>query len=304
MLRYYSYYNVGGYKDMFLGDSTMSSKSTFFLPLLPVWKKKAEAGDVSLAEKMESLEKLSKIKILTVDSNYGLPNSALTLISHAGYKVYLSLLSTGESIFAIRDINSNSKDESGRSIPFLLLVVGTTDADRIVLEKLAAYSVSHIDEVSEKIANLFSYNATVNGIEFSLHTLNELIKDISAKSSNKFTTLTRDVVVDLKKREIGLFAIPDGLDKAIAIKEQNLKDKNVHFVMMSEVIPLDNQKKMKSMLELRKKLQASVISSWKSKLPSELTNILSDKKVKCILIGGTIITAIAIGYLLYLCKNN
>lgn len=303
MLKYYSYYNVGGYKDMFLGDSTMSSESTFFLPLLPVWKKKAEAGDLSMVEKIESLEKLSKINILTLDANYGLPNSALTLITHAGYKVYLSMLATGESIFAIRDINSNNKDESGRSIPFLLLVVGTTDVDRIILEKLAAYAASHIDEISKKIANLFSYNPTVNGIEFSLHTLNELIKDISAKNNNTFMTLTRDVVVDLKKNEIALFAIPEGLDKTIAIKEQNLKGKNVKFVMMSEVIPLDNQNKMNSMLALRKKNQSSAITTCKSLLPSGLANVFSDKDVKRILIGGTIIVAAAIA-LYMLCNKN
>lgn len=295
MLKYFSYYNVGGYKDMFLGDSTMTSESTFYLPLLPVWKKKAEAGDVSLAEKIESLEKLPKIKILTIDSNYGLSKSAFTLISHAGYKVYLSKLSSGESIFAIRDIDSNSKDESGRSIPFLLLVVGDTDSDRIVLEKMAAYAVSHIDDISRKISNLFSYNPTVNGVEFSLHTLNELIKDISTKNNNTFMTLTRDVVVDLSKKEIALFAIPEGLDRTIAIREQNLKGKNVNFVMMSEVIPLDNQNKMKAMLELRRKTQATVVLSTKSKFFA--------MKVKRILIGGTIIAAIAIvAYLLY--KNK
>lgn len=292
MLKYYSYYNVGGYKDMFLGDSTMSYESTFFLPLLPVWKKKAEAGDVSLAEKIESLEKLPKIKILTVDSNYGLPKSAFTLISHAGYKVYLSKLSSGESIFAIRDIDSNSKDESGRSIPFLLLVVGDTDSDRIVLEKMAAYAASHIDEISKKIANLFSYNPTVNGVEFSLHALNGLIKDISDKNNNTFMTLTKDIVVDLKKNEVALFAIPEGLDKTIAIREQNLKGKNVNFVMMEEIIPLDNQTKMKSMLESRQKYRNSVISSWKTKLAS--------KRVRCILIGGAIIAVVAIAaYMLY-----
>lgn len=292
MLKYYSYYNVGGYKDMFLGDSTMSYESTFFLPLLPVWKKKAEAGNVSLAEKIESLEKLPKIKILTVDSNYGLPKSAFTLISHAGYKVYLSKLSSGESIFAIRDIDSNSKDESGRSIPFLLLVVGDTDSDRIVLEKMAAYAVSHIDDISRKISNLFSYNPTVNGVEFSLHALNGLIKDISDKNNNTFMTLTKDIVVDLKKNEVALFAIPEGLDKTIAIREQNLKGKNVNFVMMEEIIPLDNQTKMKSMLESRQKYRNSVISSWKTKLAS--------KRVRCILIGGAIIAVVAIAaYMLY-----
>jgi hypothetical protein len=273
----------------------MTSESTFYLPLLPVWKKKAEAGDVSLAEKIESLEKLPKIKILTIDSNYGLSKSAFTLISHAGYKVYLSKLSSGESIFAIRDIDSNSKDESGRSIPFLLLVVGDTDSDRIVLEKMAAYAVSHIDDISRKISNLFSYNPTVNGVEFSLHALNGLIKDISDKNNNTFMTLTKDIVVDLKKNEVALFAIPEGLDKTIAIREQNLKGKNVNFVMMEEVIPLDNQTKKQTMLELRQRHQTSVILWWKSKL--------SNKKIQCILIGGTIVTAVAIvAYILS--KNN
>ena len=28
MLKYYSYYNVGGYKDMFLGDSSMEAQKT------------------------------------------------------------------------------------------------------------------------------------------------------------------------------------------------------------------------------------------------------------------------------------
>jgi hypothetical protein len=73
MLRYYSYYNVGGYKDMFLGDSNMKTDKTYFLPLLPIWKKKASAGDSDLAAKVKSLEALTSIKIVTRDESYGLP---------------------------------------------------------------------------------------------------------------------------------------------------------------------------------------------------------------------------------------
>ena len=215
---------------MFLGDSTMSANSTFFLPLLPVWKKKVVAGDVTLAEKVEMLEKLPKINLITIDSNYGLPKPAVTLISHAGYKVYFSSLAAGESIFAIRDIDSRSSDESGRAIPFLLLVVGTTNSDRIALEKLAAYTVSHIDEMSEKFADLFSYNATVNGIEFNLQALNTLIDAVSTKSDNSFMTLSGRIVVDSRKHEVALFAIPEGLNKQISTNEQNLKGKKVNFV--------------------------------------------------------------------------
>ena len=89
MLKYYSYYNVGGYKDMFLGDSTQSTEYSYYIPLLPIWKKRAESGDSSLTEKIESLEKLPKINILTKETSYGLPSAAKTLISHGGYRIYL-----------------------------------------------------------------------------------------------------------------------------------------------------------------------------------------------------------------------
>lgn len=233
---------------MFLGDSTMSAKSTYFAPLLPVWKRKASEGDATQFAKIEAVEKLPKIYLVTNDSSCGFPEPAVTLITHAGYKVYLSSLSAGECVFSVRDIDSNNRDESGRAIPFLLMVVGTTDADRTVLEKLAAYTVSHIDEISNKLAGLFSYNPNYNAIEFGLQAINELIKDVSAKSTNSFRTLTETVVVDSKKKKIALFAIPQGLDKAVAFREQNVKNKSVNLVVMSDVLPLDNPEKMKMML--------------------------------------------------------
>ncbi len=261
MLRYYSYYNVGGFKEMFLGDSTMSAKSTYFVPLLPVWKRRASEGDTSLLEKIEAAEKLPKINLITNDSSYGLPKPAVTLITHAGYKVYLSLSSTGECIFSIRDIEGYDRDESGRVIPFLLLVVGTTDTDRIVLEKLAAYSVSHINEISDKFAKLFSFNSNYNAIEFSLQTINELIEDISAKNNNSFRTIAKTVVVDSKKKDVALFAIPQGLDKAVAIREQNVNGKSVNFVVLSDVLPLDNPERMKKMLDEYQQHNSSLLNN-------------------------------------------
>ncbi len=263
MLRYYSYYNVGGFKDMFLGDSTMSAKSTFFTPLLAVWKRKASEGDTSVLVKIEAVENLPKINLITNDSSYGFPEQAVTLVTHAGYKVNLSSLSTGECIFSIRDIDSNDCDESGRAIPFLLLVVGTTDTDRIVLEKLAAYTVSHLDEISNKFAKLFSYNPQYNAIEFSLQTINKLIEDISTQNSNSFRTLTKTVVVDCKKKDIALFAIPQGLDKAVAIREQNVKGKSINFVVLSDVLPFDNPERMERMLAQYQQQRESSLSKRK-----------------------------------------
>lgn len=275
MLKYYSYYNVGGYKDMFLGDSTQSTEYSYYIPLLPIWKKRAESGDSSLTEKIESLEKLPKINILTKEISYGLPSAAKTLISHGGYRIYLSLCDTGESIFSIRDIKSNDIDESGRATPFLFMAVGTTDADRRVLEKLTAYAISHTKEFSSNIANCFQYDNKVNGLSFNLKALNNLIEKISNEHSNSFTTPSGKATVELKEGEASLLVLPEGIDKARAIKEQNLQGKKVKFVKIS--------------------------SSGKAETERDITSILGDKK-PIIIIIGIIIAAIYILWQLF--SNN
>ena len=70
MLKYYSYYNVGGYKDMFLGDSSMKATETHYLPLLSIWKKKAAAGDSEADAKIKRTKNLSKIQILSNNRPY------------------------------------------------------------------------------------------------------------------------------------------------------------------------------------------------------------------------------------------
>ena len=45
MLRYYSYYSVGGYKDFILGTSEDKQEATFYLPLLPVLEERAKTDE-------------------------------------------------------------------------------------------------------------------------------------------------------------------------------------------------------------------------------------------------------------------
>lgn len=42
MIRYYAYYNHGGYKDFYLGNQEENVKSKFFLPLLAVHEQSLE----------------------------------------------------------------------------------------------------------------------------------------------------------------------------------------------------------------------------------------------------------------------
>lgn len=39
MIRYYTYYSCGGYKDLYIGADTDLVDARYFVPLLNVWKK-------------------------------------------------------------------------------------------------------------------------------------------------------------------------------------------------------------------------------------------------------------------------
>ena len=63
MLRYYSYYSVGGYKDFYLGSNADQFDASYYLSLLPVWEKRAqEKEDAELQKKVDELKKLPSIK--------------------------------------------------------------------------------------------------------------------------------------------------------------------------------------------------------------------------------------------------
>lgn len=280
MLKYYSYYNVGGYKDMFLGDSTMKDTETYYLPLLSIWKKKTAAGDAEAEAKVKLTESLPKIQLLSTKENFGLPEEATPMFSHGGYKVIYTLNAKGESIFAIRDVESDSKDESGRTIPFLLVIVGTTETDAKTLEKVSAYACSHMESFSNELADLFYYDAEKNGVVFKLSSMNVIVNRIANEGNNSILTIDGVKTVQAKRGTVSLLVIPDGLSKDYALTEQGLKDVSVQSVLIDRILPLDNQKKL---VDLLKNLKAGGNS------------FIFDRKVQYI-VGGAVILGFLIGY--------
>lgn len=282
MLKYYSYYNVGGYKDMFLGDSSMNVQETYYLPLLAIWKKKAASGDSDAESKVKSAESLEKIQLLSSKESFGLPKEAETMFSHGGYKVLYTVGTNGESIFAIRDIDSDSKDESGRTIPFLLIIVGTTDKDAKILERVATYASSHLESFSKELSKLFYYNADINGVVFKLSSINSIVKNISEDGNNNLLTIEGVQTIESKRGLVSLLVLPEGISKEMAISEQNLKGKSVHTVSISQILPLDNQKKLAATLRGIKDVK---------------TSIYADRRVQY-LVGGAIVLGFIFGYFL------
>lgn len=279
MLKYYSYYNVGGYKDMYLGDSSVKTTETHYLPLLSIWKKKAASGDSEAEDKVKLTENLSKIQILSSKDNFGLPEEATLMFSHGGYKVINKLTANGESIFAIRDIESSSKDESGRNIPFLMVIIGTTEDDAITLEKVTAYASSHLESFSKELANLFYYDADKNGVVFKLSAMNVIVKRISNEANNTLLTIDGVKTVQAKRGGVSLLVLPEGLTKDYALTEQGIKGVPVQSVSIEQILPLDNQKKL---IEILKNIRGK-------------ESIFSDCKVQYI-VGGAVILGFLIGY--------
>lgn len=266
---------------MFLGDSSMTETQSYFFPLMAIWKKNAKAGDKTCAERVEALEKLPSIKIITNDNSRGLPESAKSLFSHGGYKLILTAASSGEYIFAIRDIDGDAKDDAGRSTPFLLVVVGTSDNDKLQLEKIAAYAASHLETFSKKISVLFKYDAEKNGVSFDIASLTTYLNKISKESGKSLLTLDGEVIVDYSHKDTPLLVLPEGIDKAITATEQNLSGKKVKFVCIENLIPLDNHKKLVALIKEGVGAKSSLLSNW---------------KVSCLL-GSAAIVGFIIGYI-------
>lgn len=280
MLKYYSYYNVGGYKDMFLGDSSMNAKETYYLPLLAIWKKKAASGDTEAESKIKVVESLDKIQLLSSKDSLGLPQEAGPMFSHGGYKVMYAVGENGDSIFAIRELEGESKDESGRSIPFLLVVVGNSEKDAKILEKVAAYASSHLESFSKDLSDLFYYDAEKNGVAFKLSSMNAIVKRIADEGNNSLLTIDGVKTVQSKRGTVSLLVLPEGLSKDYALAEQGLKGVSVQSVPIEDILPLDNQKKLIAVLKNVKGIRNS---------------IFTDRRIGYI-VGGAAILGFLIGF--------
>ena len=136
MLRYYSYYSVGGYKDFILGTNEEKQEATYYLPLLPVLEERAKT-DANAAKQVQQLKELPQIHQLSADETYSLPKSARKLFSHAGYKLIYRHLEGDYYALALRNISGKAKDEHGRVIPFMFVILGDSKNDLNALDVLA-----------------------------------------------------------------------------------------------------------------------------------------------------------------------
>ena len=253
MLKFYTYYSVGGYKDLYLGNSTMDDEFTYHLPLLGIQRKRAEAeGDEQLAERVKHLDALPKILLVNQASPYGFPQSGARLVSHGGYKLVYTHLEENKYVLILRDILGDNKDESGRSIPFLIMIVADNMQDARKLATIAAFWSNNIDSVSDKIASMLIYDKEVNGIKFCLMQFNAFIEGCANRQDYTETTLGR-IVVKTESNMVGMLVMASELCTKKAIEEFGLHNKRIKHIPLEQVLPLDNPAKATKMREKAEK---------------------------------------------------
>ena len=179
MIRYYAYYNHGGYKDFYVGNTKEEVTSKYFLPLLAIHEQSLEENpnDEALKEQIEHQRQLPKLVVLsdaTPDYNY--PKEARVLMSHGGYKILYKRLDYKNYALAIRDI-PGPKDVYGRQSPFNMMFIGDED-DLVGLDKLAEHIRNNYCQFLEFLGTLFVNDLNENGLRCDNDRLTSLLHSI------------------------------------------------------------------------------------------------------------------------------
>lgn len=171
MIKYYTYYSCGGYKDIYIGSDKDSADASFFIPLLNVWKKNNKPEN---ADKIARAENVQHVELISKNNSAGFPSECNLMFSHGGYKAILRTLKDGRQCFSIRDISNGAKDEEGRDIPFNFLFLADGQESIEQLDALAISYLSRGNEIDEFISSAISYDPVINGVRFDLVKLNQL----------------------------------------------------------------------------------------------------------------------------------
>lgn len=285
MLRYYSYYSVGGYKDFILGNNSSKEAATFYFPLLPILEERAKE-DEEIAIQVKELKSLPSICQLSADNTYRLPMPARTMFSHAGYKLLYKHLEGEYYALAMRDIPNSSTDEHGRSIPFLFVIVGDCQEDMEILNLLTSYFAGNVKTTEKKIAECLYFDIAINGLKFELSMFNEWITDIVNKNCTPILpTMKGSLDIHIEPNKVGLLILPEGISEENTIIEQKLETMEIMSVREAEIISKENPERLvKQMMALADELKNE-----------QKKNILIKKGVIAAGIGGFLAGALLAG---------
>lgn len=215
MIKYYAYYNHGGYKDFYLGSIQDEDEAKYYLPLLNIHEQSLiDNPDEDLSKEVEHQKLLPKLVVLsdnTIEYNY--PNAARSLMSHAGYKLLYRQFSN-TIVLAIRDI-PGSLDGYGRKTPYNVMFFGDRE-DRKALDILAEYIRHNTSSFENFLNTIFEDDLTENGLKVHLQELNTEIKRIM--SSNEPFAIDESL-----NKSVRMIVIPAGMELSNCLREQSIQ---------------------------------------------------------------------------------
>lgn len=250
MLKYYSFYSVGGYKEFFLGDLENNAEYTYYFPLLSILEEEARNTE-SVTERVEKLKALPKIGQISESNTFGLPGSAQLMFTDKGYKLLYRHLEGDTYALAIKDINNNATDDVGKPTPFLFVILGEGNKDVQSLNVLAAYFANNLTKVQATIAGFIGMNQELNGLEFNNAQCNAWVNGIleEQKSKNVITT-EGTITLNGSQGATPLLVLPEGWTEKEAVAEQELNGKNVNCVAEKDLVSKDDPKRLLEQMEL------------------------------------------------------
>ncbi len=217
MIRYYAYYSCGGYKDLYLGNSSLKTEYTYFLPLYATWVKGTKQ---EYAEKLKKVEGLPQIEVISKENYFDFPKQAKLLFSHGGYRIIYLTLFNGDTCLCVRDITNGAKDEEDRDIPFNILITASGKDNVKVLDQFCLDSLKQPDGFYGLMHSLFSYDPQVNGIKFHLGKLNSSIYDASVPN----------IELDHKPNHVNFLIIDSAAMASMALHELNLDREQIDYI--------------------------------------------------------------------------
>ena len=226
MIRIYSYYNHGGFKDMYLGTFDEDVEVKYFIPLYKVYEKRLaeNPNDKKSADKITLWSSLTQIKELNENSSDAYPQDASIVISHSGYKVMLKQLQNGTTLLAIRDIPGHA-DEFNRPSPFAVMLISDGRQEYKHLCILADYlkDKENLSLFETFCSGVFEHDIKVNALKFHFKDFVSEVKDIISKHEIKEERFIND-------RKVKLIVVPETLKAIDAIREQGLTKYDIELL--------------------------------------------------------------------------
>ena len=226
MIRIYSYYNHGGFKDMYLGTFDEDVDVKYFIPLYKVYEQRLaeNPNDKKSEDKITLWSSLVQIKELNEKSSEAYPQDASIVISHSGYKIILKQLQNGTTLLAVRDIPGHA-DEFNRPSPFAVMLIGDGKQDYTQLCILADYlkNKENLSLFETFCSGVFEHDIKVNALQFHFREFVSEVKDIISKHEIKEEKFIND-------RKVQLIVVPETMKAIDAIREQGLTKYDIELL--------------------------------------------------------------------------